>query len=268
MPSVNTPPLQDRNFDELADKIKARIYGSFKGRLRLDLVKEDFRNHLPELNTPPLNILDAGGGFAPISIDMATAGHRITICDISAAMLERAEKRAHDAGVSGQIRLIHGPFQSLSETASSAYDLVLGHAVLEWLAAPRQGLTHLAACVKPGGALSLMIYNLHALVFRNALQGNFRKIMNAAFAGHPRSLTPTHPLEPEAVARWLDAEALRVCCQTGIRVFTDCLRPEIREARTYADILALERRYARINPFADMGRYIHFLTRKADAPVT
>ncbi len=54
------------------------------------------------------------------------------------------------------------------------FDLVLCHAVLEWLAQPQQALHKLFGLIRPGGHLSLMFYNRDALIFRNLIRGNWR----------------------------------------------------------------------------------------------
>ena len=70
---------KDRNFDDLADRFASNVYGTMKGRLRLDVVLDDLRTHLPGLFHRPiprsgseskdadmpfrrLLIVDAGGG--------------------------------------------------------------------------------------------------------------------------------------------------------------------------------------------------------------
>ncbi|MFX6209449.1 methyltransferase domain-containing protein, partial [Acinetobacter baumannii] len=70
------------------------------------------------------------------------------------------------------------------------YDLVLCHAVLEWLAEPHAILPVLHQLCAPGGWLSLAFYNRDALIYRNLLKGHFRKLRKERFAGEGQSLTP------------------------------------------------------------------------------
>ncbi|WP_416146210.1 methyltransferase, partial [Pseudomonas aeruginosa] len=69
------------------------------------------------------------------------------------------------------------------------YDLVLCHAVLEWLAEPHAILPVLHQLCAPGGWLSLAFYNRDALIYRNLLKGHFRKLRKERFAGEGQSLT-------------------------------------------------------------------------------
>ena len=72
--------MDDRNFDDLADRFSDRIYNTEKGRLRLEILKED----LAELaHGQPLNIWDAGCGLGHLSLWVAENGHQLSLCDIS-----------------------------------------------------------------------------------------------------------------------------------------------------------------------------------------
>lgn len=251
---------QDRNFDDLADRLKENVYGSPKGRLRIDTVWEDLISHVPAIeNGPPLTVLDAGGGLGQISLRMARLGHHIILCDISRKMLREAERRFCREGLENRVTLVHGPLQDLYKTYGKGMDVILAHGVLEWLASPRPSLSDLALCLKPGGFLSLLFYNVNALIFQNAIKGNFRKVMAEKFAGHEKSLTPQHPLEPDTVMAWLTDMGLSIIQVTGVRVFYDYIPASIRKERTYDDVWELERTYCRTLPYAFMAKYIHLI---------
>ena len=53
--------MQDRNFDDLADKFSQNIYGTRKGLVRQAILWDELDALLPTLPDGPLNILDAGG---------------------------------------------------------------------------------------------------------------------------------------------------------------------------------------------------------------
>ncbi len=261
---MRSAQVTDRNFDTLADRLEKNIYASTKGKIRLNLLREDLETHVPGIHVaPPMEILDAGGGFGQITGMLADLGNHIVLCDISEKMLEKAEKKLADTRGRENVTLIHSPFQDLPAGYGEKFDLVMLHAVLEWLAEPMASLEKLLTFLKPGGRLSLMFYNLNALVYSNAIRGNFRKIMAESFEGHPRSLTPTHPLCPAEVETWLAGKGVEVTCKTGIRVFNDYMSMELQNNRTYEDTLALEKKYCRKEPFASLGRYIHMVGVKA-----
>ncbi len=77
-------------------------------------------------------------------------GHQVELCDLSAEMLELARSQIAEKGLEDKIRLIHCPIQDLKQHVTGTFDLVLCHAVLEWLAEPRQTLLGLFPFVNAG----------------------------------------------------------------------------------------------------------------------
>ncbi len=248
----------DRNFDELCDRLKKMIYGSPKGRLRIELLMEDLEPYVTN-KEKKMYILDAGGGFGPISLKLAELGHKVLLCDISEKMLEEATSQFHAAGLSDQLETINLPFQELPEKYYAQFDLVMSHAVLEWLEKPKDSFRMLKKFAMHNELLSLMFYNLNSLICQNAIKGNFIKLMNDEFSGNPNGLTPMNPLTSDGVMKWCDDEELDVVVKTGIRVFYDLMHKEKRKDRKYEDILQVEKKYCRVEPFVSMGRYVHFL---------
>jgi len=250
--------LEDRNFDNLVERFERRIYGTFKGQLRLALLQEDLG---PLRDGPPLDVWDAGCGLGQMTCWFAEAGHRLTACDISEKMLQRAQAAAREKGLA--IDFHHAPAQALAPRLPPQ-DLVLFHAVIEWLAQPLETLATVTDRVKPGGHLSLLFFNHHALVYRNALLGGWRLryILEEKWLGKGRKLTPPHPQKPEALRRWLIERGFDIIIQTGIRVFHDYMSEAALAESDLDELRALERKYCRAPTFRDMGRYIHLLARR------
>ena len=255
----------DRNFDDLAHRFQRNVYGRLKGVIRLAVLQRDLVEALPELaESPrePLRILDAGGGQGPLSLEFAGNGHRVDLCDISANMLALAAERVSAATLGDRVKLHHAAIQDFCAHQPAHFDLVLCHAVLEWVADPQALLDSLLAVLKPGGMLSLSFYNIHGLAMKNLLRGNFAKVMDEDYRGFRGSLTPTSPPSPEQVNEWVDALGLVQVCYSGIRCFHDyLLDPALRELDP-EDQLALELRLSRREPFRGLGRYLHLLVRK------
>ncbi|MGW8227779.1 MAG: methyltransferase domain-containing protein [Gammaproteobacteria bacterium] len=252
----------DRNFDDLARRFTDNIYGSPKGRIRLAILQEDLDTLLSRFpaNTP-LRILDAGSGLGYMALYLAQRGHEVVLCDHSAEMLQRAKQLFAEQAPATKVTFIESPVQTLQQYVRGQFDVVLFHAVLEWVSEPQQTLQDLLRFLRPGGFFSLLFYNRNSLVMRNLLRGNFRKLAADQFAGDPKSLTPTNPLRPEDVLGWLAASGLTVLSRTGVRIIYDYLSREIREQRSFEDILEMERRYCRQEPFIALGRYMHVLAQ-------
>lgn len=256
--------MSDRNFDGLGRLFNDRIYATTKGRIRLALLQRDLLEVLPDLLQPtqPLSILDAGGGTGPLSLPLAQAGHEVTLCDLSEEMIAEARNRSLQLGVAKRVNFFVGSLQDFSQHSHHPFDLVLCHAVLEWVVDPQALIDSLLLHLAPQGMLSLMFYNLHSTVFRSLVRGYLDKVKEGRFCGNGQGLTPTHPREPEQVLDWLQQRGLSVELKSGIRVFQDYMHKDVRNRRSEADILALEMRYSRLEPYRSMGRYYHILAKR------
>jgi S-adenosylmethionine-dependent methyltransferase len=198
------------------------------------------------------------------SLELARAGHEVVICDISAAMLRLAAEQVAAEGLEERVTLLHCSIQELENhlsEESGIFDVVLCHAVMEWLAEPRNLLPCLMRHLSVDGLLSLTFYNLHSMVYKNLLRTNYRKVLEQDYAAFRGSLTPINPLDPAVVAEWLAEQPLEVLCTSGIRVFYDyLLDPEARRQAPEA-VLELELRLSRQEPYRSLGRYVHVLAR-------
>lgn len=265
------PINQDRNFDDLAKRFQKNIYGGLKGDIRLAVLERDFREHFfaapfgEKQSTKPLRILDAGGGQGQFSLKFAKAGHSLVICDISAEMLKLAEQEVTRQGLESQVKLLHCAIQDVAQhidIENDKFDVVLCHAVMEWVANPAELLSHLIDCLKPQGFLSLTFYNLHSLIYKNLLRTNFKKIQQQDFSGARGSLTPINPLYPEEVFEWLSQQPVNTLAVSGIRVFHDYIFNEEHRERDPQSVIELELELSRKQPYQLLGRYIHVLSQK------
>lgn len=254
--------MQDRNFDDIAEKFSRNIYGTTKGLLRQAILWQDLDILLAEMNDGPLHVLDAGGGEGQTAIRMAQLGHHVTLCDVSQEMLKRAQAAAEEKGVSGNMHFVHCAVQDIAQHLASPVDLILFHAVLEWVADPVAVLQKLWSVLMPGGALSLMFYNADGLLMHNMVAGNFDYVQVGMPKRKKRTLSPDHPRAPAEVYRWLEQIGWQITGKTGVRVFHDYLRDKTQQQRSFEMLLELETRYCRQEPYISLGRYIHVTARK------
>jgi S-adenosylmethionine-dependent methyltransferase len=259
----------DRNFDDLAPRFANNVYGGLKGALRLAVLERDFAQFSPAAVSPAagqsLRILDAGGGQGQFALQMAALGHTLSLCDISAEMLTLARQNAAAMGLAN-IQFWQSSIQALSAEANAGtlapFDLVLCHAVLEWVVDQQGLIKALLPLVNIGGTLSLSFYNRHGLIMKNLLRGRRPPILDAAFKPSPGSLTPTRPLEPAEVLQWLDVPNWELLCHSGIRVFHDFLLTPEGRAMPEEALLQLECELSRQEPYRGLGRYQHVLLRR------
>jgi S-adenosylmethionine-dependent methyltransferase len=255
---------QDRNFDDLLDRFESRIYDTVKGGWRLKLLQEDLQRFS---DLPAQQIWDAGCGQGQMSLWLAGVGHQLTLCDLSSKMLDRARDNFAAAGLDASF--YHQSAQSLA-IQLDAFDLVLCHAVVEWLADPLTSLQAIADKVRPGGYLSLLFYNRNAMVYSNVLKGGWRlkPILEDSYLGKGHKLTPPNPQYPHTMLDTLQQAGFELVQQTGIRVFNDYLSQTARNNTDEQELFALEHRYCRMPTYRDMGRYVHLLMQRQALPET
>lgn len=257
----NAPPRGkvDKNFDTLFESFQKRIYGSTKGELRLELLQEDL-GFLRD--GQPLDVWDAGCGMGQMALWFASAGHRVTANDISRKMLAEAQRRFAEAGCDAQ--WFEAPAQEVARRIDRC-DVVVFHAVLEWLAQPLETLEIVADRVKPGGYLSLLFYNYHGFVYNAALKGTWRipfLLDESRWWGKGKKLTPPHPQKPETIEKWLGEHGFHLKTYTGIRVFHDYIPEALRRETDQQALMELEKRYCREATYRSMGRYVHMLATR------
>ena len=214
----------------------------------------------------PLRVLDVGAGLAQISIELAKDGHDVTINDISANMLEIAKQ---NAGETAQTIIWHTcPYQQLDDKLTGKYDLILCHAVLEWLAEPKLIMDFFDRWLVDDraekGVLSLCFYNPASFVYRNLVMGNFNLLHNKDFKADNGSLTPNHPVAKDEVIAWINDHHYQILHTSGLRVFHD-YSPLKRGGHTNPQaVIEMEVAYSGQDPYKWLGRYLHFLVSKAN----
>lgn len=258
--------LHDRNFDDLCDLFARNIYASAKGEIRLAVIWQHLLDSLPQLNAGKrLRILDAGCGLGQTGLLLAKLGHQLVMADPSERMLEQARAMFAAEVPDADVQFIHAPVQRLLELegCDKPFDLVLFHAVLEWLAEPETTLKAMTPLLRVGGHLSLMFYNRDALVFRNLIRGNWNKLESGSLQGDPGGLTPMHPLPLGQVEQWLLQMEMQVLSRAGVRVIYDYMDRKMRDKRSVEAWVNIEMKYARSEPYLQMGRYLHLIAERA-----
>lgn len=256
----NTSPA-DRNFDDLAAHFAHKVYGGLKGQIRLAVLERDLGLVLDQLQsspTKPLRVLDIGAGLGQMSLWLAKAGHDCTITDISPNMLDYAKAQAAKDNLN--CTFITAPYQDLTSLlVGQHFDLILCHALLEWVESPNEVLALCDALLTDGGVLSLCFYNPASPVYRNLIMGNFNHLTHPKPA-NKGSLTPNHPVPYETVKTWLDD--YRILHESGIRTFYDYTVHKRGGLAHHDEIIKMELLYSTLLPYRLMGRYLHVVSQK------
>ncbi|WP_201503110.1 methyltransferase domain-containing protein [Psychrobacter cibarius] len=260
----------DRSFDPIADHFEKKVYGGLKGEIRLAVLRRDIFEYSAQMSKSlgrPLRILDVGAGLAQIAIGLATQGHSVVINDISANMLEKAKASAAQTEEALDITWYVCPYQELKEKLATEdddkFDLIMCHALLEWLAEPAAVMDFFDQQLTDNGALSLCFYNPVSFDYRNLIMGNFNLLDNTEYkADNKKSLTPNHPVAKEEVESWLTAHQYQTICTSGLRVFHDYAPLKRGGHNDPEAVIRMELRYSQLEPYKRLGRYLHILATR------
>lgn len=249
----------DRSFESDVERFQKNIYATPKGVIRQAVLEADLAWLIK--SEKPLRILDVGGGLGQVSQRFAKSGHHITHTDIAPAMVDEASRLHQQAGLANRYRYIAAPLQQLNELLhGQTFDVVLCHAVMEWLEQPQRCVAQLNELIAPGGWLSLMFYNRNAKAMANLVYGNFDYVAAGLEVKKKVRFSPHHPQTIEQVYAWCLAQNLTLYKHSGVRVIHDYLRERGDQSRD--DLITMELAYRTKEPFRQLGRYQHFLLRK------
>lgn len=234
--------------------------GTSGGRLALvsRLLDEALRSVTPEGRVPAL--LDCGGGSGTYAVPLAVAGADVTVIDISADALATLGRRATEAGVASSVHPLQGDVETLVDlVGADRFDLVLAHGILESVDSVGATFAGIAATVRPGGLISVLVGNPVAAVMARALAGD-----PAAALAELRDLdSPTARLGPDAVQHLCRSAGLIVEARHGIGVFSDLVPGSALDAPGARDALdRLDEAASGRAPFAEIAGRVHLLVRR------
>ena len=248
------------------------------GRLRYRVVAALLRGALEGLGPAPLRVLDAGGGDGRDAVQLALAGHAVTVLDTSADVLGAARAAATAAGVAERLHTVAADLEDLSALAaltrhraggSGSFDVVLCHDVLQHRGSTGQvaaDVATLTSSLRPGGLLSLLAPNPAADVLTAALREGPAQawvLLDAERGADPGTGRSVLRLEPEAVERAVAAAGGEVVARHGVLTVTALLEDAGRaDERSAADLEELEVELSRREGFRRTARYWHLLARR------
>ena len=216
----------------------------------------------------PLDVIDVGGGTGGFAVPLAEAGHRVTVVDPSPDALAALSRRAHERGLADRVRAVQGDLDDVPTlVAPSSADLVVCHSVLQVVDDPAAALRSLAAVLRPGGRLSLLVGNRDAAVLARALAGRpaeAARLLQDPDGRWGDSDGIARRWTPAQITDLVGAAGLEVEQLHGVRVVADLVPSAVLDADPGGQLalLALERALADRAPFRDLATQLHVLARR------
>src|SRR3954454_15034062 len=170
------------------------------------------------------SVIDFGGVTGVFAVRVAELGHRVTVIDPSPDALAALARRAAASEVAERVTGRQGDLASLPDLVrdlgpDSEVDVVLCHGVLEIVDDPAAALGALAAVLRPGGTLSLLVSQRHAAVVARAMAGHFqqaRALLDDSGAGGT-----TRRFTADEITAVLDRAGFDTRALHAVRVFVD-----------------------------------------------
>ena len=206
-------------------------------------------------------VLDCGGGSGSLAVPLAAQGAMVTVVDVSIDALATLSRRAAEAGVPDRIDGVQGEAESLAELVpAEAFDLVLAHDVLEDVQNPVLVVRQMAAALRPGGVLSVVVANPVAGVLARALTGDVAGALAALSRPGQQSY------DVDVLTNQCLAAGLRVQSVEGLGVFSDLVPGiELERPGALAALSQLEAAVAGQPPYRDIASRLHVQARRPAA---
>lgn len=271
MNQSNNERREDRVFDGWAQRFDERIYADSnpKGIIRLKILQRDLQQVVLDKSSSAMKILDVGAGLGHMSVWLASLGHNITALEPSREMLNIVQDKVSKLELTEYIELQEGKLQEYSKNNTRKFDLIIFHAVLEWLADPQEAVANLSKLLKDGGYLSIMFYNKHSATMRSLLVGDFKRVNSDRLHGDGiKRMAPISPLIPEQVQQWLKNNLFDIESKSGVRCFYDYMLPEVRKKASIESVLNSELKLSKEQAWISLARYQHFICRLKDSAPT
>lgn len=218
-------PTGDVIFDAKGPALSAEVYGTTRGIVRLEVLWRDLLTTVPDIETSRLRIIDVGAGHGHISARLSGLGHSITLVEPASDLLAIAGEAVPDAEATFQCTL-----QELPEEIG-AFDLVLCHAVLEWVRDPADVIRRVARLARSGGWISILAYNANRALMNRVVSGDMITSLPSPRPERRSNdrLEGACALAPDDLERWCADADVDVTSMSGIRVFHDLIDPDIVE---------------------------------------
>lgn len=202
------------------------------------------------------DVVDLGGGTGGVATALGSRGHRVTVVDPSPDALASLERRTAEAGLAGRISGRQGDAADLLELLGPAStDVVVCHRVLDVVESAADALAAMAAVLRPGGALSLLVAQRDATVLAHALAGHVA-LARQTYADRTR-------FDHDSVVALVEGAGFTVVASHGIGAIAALVAEAVLDAEPGArlELAALEAAVSQDAAFRALAPHLHVFAR-------
>jgi SAM-dependent methyltransferase len=221
-------------------------------------------------------VVDVGGGTGGLAVRTAGLGHDVTVVDPSPDALAILARRADESGVADRVTAVQGDLGTLADGSLAdrvppgSADLVLCHGVLEIVDDVPAALASIAALLRPGGVLSLLVGQRHAAVVTRAMAGHFAQALailddaGSDTTGTGGTSGTGRRFTADEVAAALDQAGFDTDAMQAVRVFVDLVPSSLVDLEPGAAerLVALEQAVADRPEYLPLATQIHVVATR------
>lgn len=170
-------------YDSFGEREWARLARPEDGAVEFAVTRQAIAAHLP----PGARVLDLGGGPGRYALWLAERGHRVTLADLSPALLALARAKVAAAVAGGLVEeIVEADARDRSRWADGAFDAALALGPFYHLPDPadrERAAAELARVLRPGGLAFVALMPRYALLRRALEDGVFVSELPGRFTG-------------------------------------------------------------------------------------
>jgi S-adenosylmethionine-dependent methyltransferase len=217
-----------------------------------------------------LDVLDVGSGVGEVALRFAALGHKVTMLEPQACLLNTAEERAKEQlpGRRADMKFLNERIEDLEESQVDEFDLIICHETIEYVDDVLKALNIITRVLKPRGIVSLVFLNRYGLILEKVLkEGNISEALDTfeleefstrLHQGHG------HLYSDDEIVSLLGPLGYNVEGQYGLIAFAEFIDCSLfEEGECYKGMLDLEERAGEEPHLKGIAKFIQLICSKA-----
>ena len=249
-------------FDIWVEMLQGRVYGY--------VTWEHLKRYLPK--DKDALILDAGGGTGRWALPLAKMGYRVILCDISKGMLEQAENKIKQEGLSDVVKIKEEDLTDLS-FPEDMFDFVLCEDGPISISDSEKALTELRRVLKKEGKIWASVIGRYALALDRLKENpeKAHKLINRDISlASYKGLKNNRIFTPQEIRDLFEKTDIKIINIYGNRIVTRFLSEEIQNMTDYDDnffsqIVEIELSLSTETSLLGMAEYLQIIGEKIDS---